>query len=283
MGSTAICQWHCERYLVHCQWKLLKGKSAAQSKSTHSWKPELSTTEHDHQTDEWPLGFAPTLRFLWNQILCRFYKSFGQDYNRQFPEITWEIIWKSEAPAIGCHFRHGLLAYIYIGPWFQNGGGSQKVLVCDSIRPSGMDLYYTVLPDVHYALETLLFPFLYAGTPVFLARPHVVCPFGMADWLNRLRAFIIYTVFLIKKKKCFVSFLIKKSSVPTPTSSLAFHGLPKADAGRGSNTERGIAKPVAPFHHYDDCSDGQVSRLRTIHVLNKQLPVASGKLFIPDI
>ena len=26
-------------------------------------------------------------------------------------------------------------------------------------------------------------------------------------------------------------------------------GLPKADVGRGSNTETGIAKPVAPFHH----------------------------------
>ena len=46
----------------------------------------------------------------------------------------------SEAPAVGHHFRHGLPAYI--GPRFQNGGGSRKALVCDSIRPSGMDLYY---------------------------------------------------------------------------------------------------------------------------------------------
>ena len=43
------------------------------------------------------------------------------------------------------HFRYGLLAYT--GPRFQNGGGSRKALVCDSIRPSGMDLYYTGLPD----------------------------------------------------------------------------------------------------------------------------------------
>ena len=28
------------------------------------------------------------------------------------------------------------------------------MLVCDSIRPSGMDLYYTGLPDVRYVLET---------------------------------------------------------------------------------------------------------------------------------
>ena len=59
-----------------------------------------------------------------------------------------------------------------------------------------MDLYYTGLPEARYALETLLF--LYAGTTVFLAGTHAVCPFGMADWLNRLRAFINYTVFLIK-------------------------------------------------------------------------------------
>ena len=32
--------------------------------------------------------------------------------NRRFPEITGEIIWKSEAPEVGHHFRHGLLAYI---------------------------------------------------------------------------------------------------------------------------------------------------------------------------
>ena len=60
---------------------------------------------------------------------------------------------KSEAPAVGHHFIHRLLAYI--GPWFQNGGGSWKALVCDSVRLSGMDLYYTGLPDECYALETL--------------------------------------------------------------------------------------------------------------------------------
>ena len=48
---------------------------------------------------------------------------------------------------------------------------------------------------------------------------------------------------LIKKKKC-----KNKSSVATAASSVALHGLPKADAGRGSNTDPGTAKPVAPFH-----------------------------------
>ena len=66
--------------------------------------------------------------------------------------------------------------------------------------------------------------FLFSRTTVFLAGPHAVCPFGMADWLNRLRAFIIYTVFLIKKKKC-----KKKSSVASAASSVALHGLPEAD------------------------------------------------------
>ena len=35
------------------------------------------------------------------------------------------------------------------------------MLVCDSIRPSGMELDYTGLPDVRYALETLFFPAYY--------------------------------------------------------------------------------------------------------------------------
>ena len=31
--------------------------------------------------------------------------------NRRFPEITGEIIWKSEAPVVGHHFIHGLDLY----------------------------------------------------------------------------------------------------------------------------------------------------------------------------
>ena len=41
--------------------------------------------------------------------------------NRRFPEITGEIIRKTEAPAVGHRFAHRLLAYI--GPRFQNGSG----------------------------------------------------------------------------------------------------------------------------------------------------------------
>ena len=69
--------------------------------------------------------------------------------NRRFLEIIGEIIRKSEALVVGHHFRQGLVAYI--APWFQNGGGSQKALVCDSIRPSGMDLYYWAIQQSWFA------------------------------------------------------------------------------------------------------------------------------------
>ena len=64
-------------------------------------------------------------------------------------------------------------------------------------------------------------------TTVFLAGPHAVCPFGMEDWLNRLRAFIISTVFLIKKKNCKKK--LKKSSVASAALSVALLGLPEVD------------------------------------------------------
>ena len=76
------------------------------------------------------------------------------------------------------------------------------MLVCDSIGPSGIDLYNTGLPDACYALETLFFFFFFPHVLRSFWRGHTVCPFGMANWLNRLRAFIIYIVFSIKKKKC---------------------------------------------------------------------------------
>ena len=54
------------------------------------------------------------------------------------------------------------------------------------------------------------------------------CPFGMADWRNRLRAFIIYIVFPIKKKKCiFFFFFFIIGSLCCIVSSA--HGLPEAD------------------------------------------------------
>ena len=37
--------------------------------------------------------------------------------NRRFPEITGEIIWKSEAPAVGHRFTHRLLAWSMISEW----------------------------------------------------------------------------------------------------------------------------------------------------------------------
>ena len=63
------------------------------------------------------------------------------------------------------------------------------------------------------------------------------------DWIDCERFLSVYTVFLTKRKKC------KKVLVATIASSVVLHSLPKADAGRGSNTKPGIAKPVDPFHH----------------------------------
>ena len=69
-----------------------------------------------------------------------------------------------------------------------------------------------------------------------------MCPFGMADCLNRLRAFIIYTAFLIKLKKC-----KKSSGVFCSASWLTIEN--QITAGKGSNTGPGIVKPVVLFHH----------------------------------
>ena len=43
--------------------------------------------------------------------------------------------------------------------------------------------------------------------------------------MNRLRAFVIYTVFLIKKKKCKIII----STIASAASSAALRGLPEAD------------------------------------------------------
>ena len=141
--------------------------------------------------------------------------------NRRFPEIRGEIIRKNEAPAVGHHFRHGLLAYI--GPWFQNGGGSRKALVCDSTRPSGMDLYYTGLPDARYALETLPpTPTSSPRTTVFLAGPQAVRLEWRTDWIDCERSLFTPCSWLRR----FFFFLIIGTSA---ASSVAVHGLPEAD------------------------------------------------------
>ena len=38
-------------------------------------------------------------------------------------------------------------------------------------------------------------------------------------------------------------------AIATAALSVVLRDLPKADVGRGSTTEKGIAKPVAPFLH----------------------------------
>ena len=68
-----------------------------------------------------------------------------------------------------------------------------------------------------------------------------MCPFGMADRQNQLRVFIIYTVFLIKKKKC-----KKRTSVASAASLVAYRK--QITVSRGLNREPGIAKPVTLFH-----------------------------------
>ena len=103
------------------------------------------------------------------------------------------------------------------------------------------------LPDTEIALcaKNASFSFFFfPRTTVFLVGPHAVCPFGMADWLNRLRAFIIYTAFLIKKKKC------KKKIIGS-----LLHYQKQITASRGSNTEPEIVKLIALFHHMHQIVD----------------------------
>ena len=146
---------------------------------------------------------------------------FEKIYNRRFLEITGEIIRRSEAPAVGHQFRYGLLSlYMSMISWQSKSTGLWQY---QTFR-HGPRLYWTARCAL-CARNTFLFLFP-PHTTVFLAGPHVVCPFGMVDWLNLgLRAFIIYIMFLIKKKKC-----KKKTSVASATASLVvLHGLPEAD------------------------------------------------------
>jgi len=138
----------------------------------------------------------------------------------RFPEITGEIIWKSEAPGVGQFQTQttGIDPYSMISEWRWQSK-SAGLWPYQTFRYGPM-LYWTA--RWRYALEAIFF---LLRTAVFLAGPHVVCLFGMVDCLNWLPAFIIYTVFLIKKKKC----KTKKSLVASAASSVALHGLPEAD------------------------------------------------------
>ena len=73
--------------------------------------------------------------------------------NRRFPEITGEIIRKSEAPALGHHFKHRLLAYIswMISEW-RRQSKSAGPWQYQTFR-HGPILYWTA--RWRYALETL--------------------------------------------------------------------------------------------------------------------------------
>ena len=64
----------------------------AQSKNTRSRKPKLSTMERGHQMDgdRYVLGFAPALRFLRSQILCRLHKSPSDETVNRDPPSVYE-------------------------------------------------------------------------------------------------------------------------------------------------------------------------------------------------
>ena len=97
-------------YIVQCKW-YLRFKISVQGPFKHdwAWSPNGWVTTRLCAPSEISLE-SNSVQILQN--------SFGQDYNRWFPEITWEIIRKSEALVVGHHFRYGLLAY---GFFFSGG------------------------------------------------------------------------------------------------------------------------------------------------------------------
>ena len=140
-------------------------------------------------------------------------------FNRWCPEITGEIIWKSEAPMVGHRFTHELLAYI--GPWFQNGGSSQKALVSDLQAWT-----YTILDcqTALYTKNTFFFFFFYSCILQSFWQGHMrcVCLEWQTDWIDCELS--LFTRSWLRRRN-----VIKKSSVASATSSVALHGLPEAD------------------------------------------------------
>ena len=118
-------------------------------------------------------------------------------------------------------------------------------------------LFWTASYALLYARETPFFFFpaycagLFGGA-TSVVRCHVSI-FGMADWrdwIRRPRAFIIYTLFLIKKKKC------EKNNQNHRLSSASTRSRSRITvaAGRGSTrwiqNHWDIAKPAALFHFH---------------------------------
>ena len=100
--------------------------------------------------------------------------------NRRFPEITGEIIRKSEAPAVGHHSRHGLDLYTGIYILVHDFRMEAAVEKHWSVTVSDLQAWtYTILDC---QLRTMCAKhFFFLRTTVFLVGPHVVCPFGMED------------------------------------------------------------------------------------------------------
>ena len=123
---------------------------------------------------------------------------------RRFLEITGEIIRKSEAHLGRTSFQTWTWS-IYWHVYVHDIRMEAAVEKCCSVIVSDLQAWTYIYWTASCVLcmgNTFFFPFSFSHTMVFLVGPHALCLFGMADWLNQLRAFIIYTVFLVKKKKC---------------------------------------------------------------------------------
>ena len=85
----------------------------------------------------------------------------------------------------------------------------------------------------------------------------------VSSWLRRRN---------VKKKK----YIYKSSVKPLLHRPVALRGLSKEDADKGPNTEPGIAKPVAPFHHSHRAAVNNLLRINTPLVTNVIIIIQTG-------
>ena len=103
--------------------------------------------------------------------------------NRRFPEITGEIIRKSEAPAVGHHSRHGLELYTGVYTYILVHDFRMEAAVKKrwSVTVSDLQAWSYIILDCQLRAMREKHFFFFSRTTVFLVGPHVVCPFGMED------------------------------------------------------------------------------------------------------
>ena len=173
--------------------------------------------------------------------------------NRRFPEITGEIIWKCEAPAVGHHCRHRLLSMI--SEW-RRQSKSAGLWQYQTFR-HGPIIYWTARCATRYALETLFFFRILQS----FGQGHMlcVCLEWWTDWID-----------------C-------EHSLFTLCSSLRRRAV-KKNHWYTSNTEPGIVKPVALFHHLHWIVDSSwQSSLQVSHLKIASNMVSSEVLIISRI